>query len=254
MIIYSPSFLAAQMPSYLDLLIVLLLCSVLSLISYRLRLLTASGSLASFAVGVVIGVFGSIEWLLLLIFFAVAGFIVTRFHMDIKMQRGLQEGRKGERTWKNVVANSLVPAAVAVGTYALGLQGTDAAGVIYLTSIAVAASDTIASELGVLSAKARLITTMKPVPAGTDGGVSLLGTFWAFMGSLIAAVLGWAVIFPGTWPDWEILIPIVLGFVGCNIDSLIGATWERRGIVSKLGTNIISMAVATALAALILWA
>jgi uncharacterized protein (TIGR00297 family) len=241
------------MPSNIDLVIVLLLCVVLSLISYRMRLLTASGSLASFAMGVVIGVFGSVQWLLLLIAFAVAGFVVTRFRLEIKMQRGLQEGKKGERTWKNVVANSLVPAVVAVGTWALGLQGTEEAGLVYLTSIGVAASDTIASELGVLSAKARLITTMRPVPAGTDGGVSVLGTFWAFMGALFAAVIGWAIIFPGTWPDWRILIPIVLGFVGCNLDSLIGATWERSGKVSKLGTNILSMAIATALAAIILW-
>ncbi|HUL39561.1 MAG TPA: DUF92 domain-containing protein [Methanomassiliicoccales archaeon] len=236
-----------------NLAVVLALCAVLSVISYRFKLLTASGSIASFAVGVVIGVFGSIEWLLLLIAFAIAGFVVTRFRLEVKVQRGLQEGRRGERTWKNVVANSLVPAAVAVGTWALGLQGTEEAGLIYLTSIGVAASDTIASELGVLSAKTWLITTMRPVAPGTDGGVSVQGTFWAFMGSVFAAVLGWAIIFPGTWPDWRILIPIVLGFVGCNIDSLIGATWERSGKVSKLGTNVISMAVATVLAAVILW-
>jgi uncharacterized protein (TIGR00297 family) len=241
------------MLSYLDLVIVLLLCATLSYISYKLRLLTASGSLASFGVGMVIGVFGSVQWLILLIAFAIVGFLVTRFRMEIKTQRGLQEGKKGERTWRNVVANSLVPAAVAVGTYAMGFQGTEEAGLIYLTSIGVAASDTIASELGVLSAKTRLITDMRPVAPGTNGGVSVQGTFWAFMGSLFAAAIGWAIIFPGTWPTWEILVPIVLGFVGCNIDSLIGATWERSGKVSKLGTNILSMAAATALATIILW-
>jgi uncharacterized protein (TIGR00297 family) len=241
------------MPSYLDLVIVLLLCAVLSLISYKLRMLTASGSLASFAMGVVIGVFGSVQWLFLLIVFAIVGFLVTRFRLEIKMQRGLQEGRKGERTWKNVLANGLVPAMVAVSAWALGIQGTEEAGLVYLTSIGVAASDTIASELGVLSAKTRLITTMRPVLPGTDGGVSLQGTFWALMGSLFATVIGWAIIFPGTWPDYQILIPIILGFVGCNIDSLIGATWERSGKVSKLGTNILSMAIATTIAALILW-
>lgn len=232
---------------------VLVLCAALSVISLRLRLLTASGSLASFLMGVVIGVFGSVEWLLLLIAFALAGFVVTRFKLEIKVQRGLQEGRKGERTWKNVVANGLVPALVAIGSWVVGANGSEEAGLVYLTSISVAASDTIASELGVLSDKARLITDMSPVSAGTDGGVSAVGTFWAFMGALFATVLGWAVIFPGTWPDWIILVPILLGFIGCNIDSLIGATWERQGKVSKLDTNILSMALATALAALLLF-
>ena len=44
-----------------NLAVVLALCAVLSIMSYRFKLLTASGSLASFAMGVVIGVFGSIE-------------------------------------------------------------------------------------------------------------------------------------------------------------------------------------------------
>lgn len=236
-----------------NLAVVLALCLVLSVLSYRLGLLTKSGGAASFAVGVVIGTFGSINWLLLLIAFTLAGFVVTRFKLDIKVQRGLQEGRKGERTWRNVLANGFVPALVAVGAWALGASGTVDAGIVYLTAIGVAASDTVASELGVLSGKARLITTMEPVPAGTDGGVSALGTFWAFMGALLASALGWAVLFPGMWPDWRLLIPISVGFIGCNIDSLIGATLERRGMVSKLGTNIGSMAAGTLLAAILLY-
>jgi len=234
-----------------NLAIVLVLCTTLSIISYKLRLLTLSGSVASFVMGVVIGTFGSINWLLLLIAFALVGFVVTRVKLESKMERGLQEGRKGERTWKNVVANGLLPAIVAVVAWALGVSDTVDAGVVYLTAISVAASDTIASELGVLSDKAKLITTMKDVPAGTDGGVSVMGTIWAFLGAMFASFLGWAVIFPGMWPDWRLAIPIVVGFLGCNIDSLIGATLERKGKISKLGTNIASMAAGTALAALI---
>ena len=237
------------MPSYLDLVIVLLLCAVLSIISYRLRLLTLSGSIASFVMGVIIGLFGSINWLILLIAFALLGFLVTRFKLELKVDRGVQEGKKGERTYKNVLANGLVPALVAVGAFALGEQDSMTASIVYLTAISVAASDTIASELGVLSNKTRLITTMKPVLPGTDGGVSAYGTFWALMGAVFASMLGWLILFPGKAVSMEILVPIIFGFVGCNVDSLIGATLERKGIVSKLGTNIISMAVG-ALAAL----
>jgi uncharacterized protein (TIGR00297 family) len=237
------------MPSYLDLVIVLLLCAVLSIISYRLRLLTLSGSIASFVMGVIIGLFGSINWLILLIAFALLGFLVTRFKLELKVDRGVQEGKKGERTYKNVLANGLVPALVAVSAFALGEQDSVTASIVYLTAISVAASDTIASELGVLSNKTRLITTMKPVLPGTDGGVSAYGTLWALMGAVFASMLGWLILFPGEAVSMEILVPIIFGFVGCNVDSLIGATLERKGIVSKLGTNIISMAVG-ALAAL----
>jgi uncharacterized protein (TIGR00297 family) len=235
-----------------NLALVLFLCAALSFLSFKLRLLTASGSLASFILGAVVGVFGSIGWLLLLIAFTLVGFLVTRFKMDIKMQRGLQEGRRGERTWKNVAANGLVPALVAIVSWLASVNGTVEAGLVYLTSISVAASDTIASELGVLSGKARLITTLEPVQAGVDGGVSVFGTFWALMGALFSTALGWAILFPGSWPDGRVLVPAILGFVGCNIDSLIGATLERGGMVSKLGTNLLSMAAATLLAFAIL--
>ncbi|MEM0448327.1 MAG: DUF92 domain-containing protein [Methanomassiliicoccales archaeon] len=236
----------------IDMALVLSICLLLSVLSYRFGLLTKSGGAASFFVGVVIGVFGSVNWLILLIAFTLAGFVVTKFRLNMKIERGVQEGRKGERTWKNVLANGLVPALIAIISWRLDASRSIEAGIVYLTAISVAASDTVASELGVLSDKAFLITSGVPVAAGTDGGVSIWGTFWAFMGAVLASSLGWAVIFPGTWPEFSIIIPIFMGFIGCNIDSLIGATLERKGLISKLGTNLSSMAIATTLAVLLL--
>jgi uncharacterized membrane protein len=53
---------------------------------------------------------------------------------------------------------------------------------------------------------------------------------------------------PAKTPDLSILIPLSMGFLGCMVDSMIGATLERRRLVSKLGNNIISMAIGSALA------
>ncbi len=225
-----------------DLVVVLLLCGVLSFVSYRLKLLTASGSVASFLMGVIIGSFGSIDWLIILIAFALSGFIVTKFKFELKKRKGVQEGKKGERNWKNVVANGLIPALIALAAWALGLQDSAAADLVYLTAVSVAASDTVASELGVLSNKTFLITSMKRVAVGTDGGVSTYGTAWALFGAAFASILGWLLLFPWGTIDLRLLIPIAMGFLGCNIDSLIGATLERAKIVGKLGTNVLSMA------------
>src|SRR5512135_2729793 len=106
--------IAAASVLVLDLAVVLLLCGVLSLISYWLHLLTASGSLASFLMGVIIGMMGSVNWLIILIAFALSGFLVTKFKFELKKRKGVQEGRRGERSWRNVVANGLVPALIAV--------------------------------------------------------------------------------------------------------------------------------------------
>ena len=48
-------------------------------------------------------------------------------------------------------------------------------------------------------------------------------------------------------------VPVLTGFLGCNVDSLIGATWERDGKISKLGNNMVSMAVAAGLGLVLLY-
>ncbi|OPY33245.1 MAG: hypothetical protein A4E32_00921 [Methanomassiliicoccales archaeon PtaU1.Bin124] len=228
-----------------NIVLLLVLCGLLSILSYRLGLLSRSGSFAALWVGVLIGIFGSFLWLIVLLVFTVAGFAATRYKFDLKEKKGLQEGKKGERTWKNVVANGLVPLVIAIIFYAAGQQDSDLARLTYITAIAVAASDTIASEMGVISAKVYLITTFKRVEPGVDGGISAYGTAWALFGSIFASLLGWVLLFPGMMFDARILVPLVLGFVGCNIDSLIGATLETWGYVDKLGNNISSMAISS---------
>jgi len=230
--------------------IVIVLCSVLSVLSFRFGLLTKSGALASFIVGMAIGGLGSIGWLVTLIVFTFMGFLLTKFKFQLKEKKGVQEGKKGERTYRNVVANGLVPALVAAISFMLGAQESQLAGIIYITSVAVAASDTAASELGVLSDRVYLITTGRRVTPGTDGGVSGLGTLACIAGSFFAAYIGWVVIFQQLF-DPLLLIPVVLGVVGCMIDSFIGATLERRGIVGKLHVNMISMAAASVLALIV---
>ncbi len=239
------------MPSGLDVALVAILCAVLSVISFRLSLLTASGSVAAFVVGMVIGVFGSILWLTALIVFAVLGFAVTRYRLQLKLRKGVQEGARGERTHRNVLANGLVPALIALLAWGTSTETTATASIIYIAALAEASSDTIASELGVLSRKARLITTWERVPAGTNGGVSAYGTMWALIGAVAASIVGWLLIFPGQLADVYIFIPIAAGFTGCIVDSIIGATLERRGLVDKLGNNIMSMAIASIIALLL---
>jgi uncharacterized protein (TIGR00297 family) len=228
--------------------VVAVLCTVLSVLCVLLGLLTLSGGIASFVVGMIIGGLGSVQWLLILILFTVLGFIVTKFRFQIKESKGLQEGRKGERTYRNVLANGLVPVLIAVASYALGIQGSDLAAVAYISAVAVAAADTTASEMGVLSEPTYLITTGAHVPPGTDGGISLYGTIWCGLASLVASYVGWLVIIQSPF-DPLFLVPAAMGVVGCMMDSLIGATLERRGMVGKLHVNILSMGFGAVLAA-----
>ncbi|MEM2978922.1 MAG: DUF92 domain-containing protein [Methanomassiliicoccales archaeon] len=231
--------------------VILLLCCVLSLLAYKFQLLSASGSAASMIIGILIGWFGSLSWLLTLIFFVFAGFIVTRFKLRVKIERGLQEGEKGERTYRNVLANGLVPTVVALLAYFTGTQDEFVGEIAYISAVSVAAADTTASELGVLSDKTYLITNFKKVRPGTNGGISLFGTLCAILAAVLSSVIGWISIISYESANWLILVPFFSGIIGCMVDSLIGATLEDRGYVSKLTTNIISMFVGAAIGAII---
>ncbi len=239
------------------------LCGVLCYLAYREQVLTREGTLAAFAVGLVIGILGDVTWLLLLLFFLLSSFVATRYRFALKEAMGVQEGKKGERRASNVLANGIAPMAAAVlSALNLGWFPRSASGVVFLSALAVAGSDTLASEIGVLSPRPVLITTGQRVTPGTDGGISILGEACALLAALYTALFGWVVLswlarayaLDVTMPDNAtfLLIPALLGFVGCQIDSVIGATLERRGVVNKKTTNLLATSAGAILAYLIL--
>ena len=242
------------------------LCGVLCALAYREEVLTLDGTVAAFFVGLVIGILGDVTWLLLLLFFLLSSFVATRYKFALKEAMGVQEGRKGERRASNVLANGVAPMAAAVLSSAgLPWFPREASGVVFLAALAVAGSDTLASEIGVLSPNPVLITTFERVKPGTDGGISLLGQGCAVLAALYTALFGWLVLnlaaraygLQPTMPveSWFLIIPAVIGFVGCQLDSVIGATLERRGLVNKKTTNLIATCTGAVLAylALLAW-
>jgi uncharacterized protein (TIGR00297 family) len=70
-----------------------------------------------------------------------------------------------------------------------------------------------------------LITTLKPVPRGTEGAVSLEGTVAGVVGSIAIAIFGWLL---GLISPIGILICAIAAFVATTIESLIGATIEDK--------------------------
>ena len=64
---------------WMEIVAVLALSALLSLMAFRLDLLTKSGCISAAAVGIVIGLCGSLSWLLLLIVFTLLGIAATLF-------------------------------------------------------------------------------------------------------------------------------------------------------------------------------
>jgi uncharacterized protein (TIGR00297 family) len=239
------------------------LCLALSSLAYYKQVLTKGGTVAAFVIGMIIGIAGDVTWLFLLLFFLLSSFAATKYRFALKEAMGVQEGKKGERGAMNVLANGFAPTAVALlSTLNLGFVPVTWAGLAFLSALAVAGADTLASEIGVLSDKARLITTFKRVKAGTDGGISVLGEVCAIGASLYTALFGWLILYflssrvglTVTLPpeSWFLLIPAVVGFLGCQIDSVLGATVERRGWIHKKGVNLVATSTGALIAYLLL--
>src|SRR5438445_10784534 len=73
-------------------------------LAYWREVLTWHGSLAAFVVGMVIGIFGDVTWLFLLLFFLLSSFLATRYRFALKEALGVHEGVRGERMSTNVLA------------------------------------------------------------------------------------------------------------------------------------------------------
>ena len=235
---------------------VAIICGVLSFLAYHKEVLNKEGAATAFGVGFVIGVFGHIAWLILLLIFLLTSFAATRYKFALKEKKGVQEGVKGERGGANVVANGLVPAAIAFLPFIAKSMEVEPfplehTGLIFVSAIAVAAADTLASEIGVLSDRTYLITTLKRVPPGTNGGVSRLGNLSALAAAAYTAVMGWVFLafLTDTMPmnPLVIIIPLVIGFVGCQIDSVFGATLETRGWLTKKTNNLLTVSIGAVL-------
>lgn len=228
-----------RMEILIDLLI-LAICAILGLITYRFSLLTTDGSLAAAIVGTIIGLINP-SWLILLFSFLIAGVIVTKYRFREKKSIGVQEGIKGERGWRNVLSTGSAPLLIAILSLTDINPGIISA--LFLVAIGTAASDTLASEMGVLSNKTYLITNFRRVKAGTNGGISAYGTFWALIGAFVTSIFGGIFLKAfSSYPSgiYYLFIPGIFGFLGCIIDSILGATLENRGIIGKGAVNLLS--------------
>jgi len=226
---------------------------VLGYIAYRVRIADLSGLLSATLVGVLVIVFGSVWWFILVLLFFVLGGVSTKYRYAYKELRGVAQSRKGVRGYENVFSNTLPALALVVLFRALPeFQPVIFAG--FLACMATATADTLASEVGETSkSPPRLITTLKPVGVGEDGGITLLGETASLLGAAATGVLAFALLALGLEGEVQceplvmLSVAVVCGFLGTNIDSLLGATLQRRGMLSNSGVNLVS----TTLAALL---
>jgi len=224
----------------------LLALAGMAVLGYAIGALDVLGSAASFFLGLFIILMpgAGLGWLLLLVLFTGLGFAATRVGYAGKKARRIAEGEAGERGAKNVMGNGSAAAFAALATQLEPTVPHLAAQLAFATAVTAVAADTLASELGSLARTARsIVAPFQVVPAGTNGGVSWPGQAAAAGAAIVIAVAA----VPLVGIPWRLAwLPAALGFIGCQLDSWLGATFEGSGPrrpLSKQDVNFLASAI-----------
>jgi Predicted membrane protein len=239
------------LPDLHRILLICIFALVLGIGAYWAKAADSDAVLSETIVCLLVILFGGLTWFMLLLAFYLLGGGFTRYGYSHKAKLGIAQSHGGVRGYKNVYSNSLVPLVLAV---CYGVYRNEVFNEIFIfafiASVATANGDTLASEIGETSrSKPRMITTLKETEPGVDGGVTPLGEAASIAGALIIGIL--AAVTGMTGP-FGIVVGAIGGFLGTNFDSFLGATLQRKGILSNNGVNLAATAFG-ALVGAVLW-
>lgn len=208
--------------------IALIINSILIIFAFIIpkKLLTPLGYLNAWILGVI--VWGTLSWpgYTVVMFYFLVGSGVTKIGMAEKEAAGIAEKRSGVRGPENVWGSALIATFCALGTLFFDTPWPQLLILGYVASFSTKLSDTTASEVGKAYGKRTfLITTLKPVPPGTEGAISLEGTLAGVVASGVIALVGFLV---GLINVMGIIYCMIAAFIATNIESLIGATLQEK--------------------------
>ena len=199
-------------------------------------------------IGTLIYTFSGLPGLILLALFLILSLAATKICEVKKELPGIALGKGSIRGAKNALANCSLAAVFAFLSYATLYSN------IFLlclaASLAAAAGDTVSTEIGQsYGKKAFFIASRRAVPPGTEGAVSLEGTLAGFLASFFMAA---GALFLGIIEGVTLLVICVLSSVMANlVESLIGSTVGRKGLIDHDMMNFANTAAAATVASLL---
>ena len=204
---------------------------ILSLLALKAKIADESGLMSATLIGLITIVYTDIRYFIVLLTFYILGSAITKYKYNLKLERGIAEQSGGARGFANVFSNSL-PALFFAMNY--GVFKSEIFVLAFVASISTALGDTMASEVGKTADKVYLITNFKRVEPGTSGGVSLIGEISALIGCFVVSLIAFAL---GLIGIEGMITATILGFIGVHVDSVLGATLEKKGYINNAGVN-----------------
>ncbi len=216
-------------------------------LAYALGFVRGSGVAAGIIYGVAIYCFGGYPAFIVLLFFFLAGSLVSKLGMAHKVRVGAAEAQLGARGAASVVGKCTLGAILALfigmagglGVYHGRVEPMGLAAwlsLAYVGSFAAALADTCASELGpVYGDTPILLTTLVAVQHGTPGGVSAAGTILGVAGAMLLGLLATIL---GLVDERAILYLVISSFCASAVESYLRARWPRSSFPAKQMSNI----------------
>lgn len=195
-------------------------------LSFFLNWLTLDGSTSAWLLGVITFGIAGIEGAAILLFFFISSSLLSKNSRSLDDVRELKFRRTGAQVWAN---------GFWFGFFTLLglLVDLELFKVAAYSSLAFATSDTWASEIGGNRIKGTTwsINGFQKVPPGTDGAISIAGTFAAVGGALSIGVLV-GVLLPTNSLVMGILVAST-GLVATFMDSWLGAHFQDQYLVNS---------------------
>jgi uncharacterized protein (TIGR00297 family) len=227
-----------------QLLTALLVTTAFAALAYALGMISRGGALGGLLVGTTIYASLGPQGFTILALFVIGGSLLTRLGYRSKRRTGTAQEHGGRRGARNALANCTVAVLCAVFAATTGSEIFVAP---FVASLGAAFADTSESEIGQLFSRTpRLVTTLRKVPPGTDGAISLPGTLAGVGAAILTAFLALALGMLET--PVSALLVATAAFLGTVADSLIGALLHRAG--NEL-TNVVCTLVAALIALLL---
>jgi uncharacterized protein (TIGR00297 family) len=196
---------------------------IISVISYKFKLLNLTGAIATFILAWIIFSFGQIKWTIPILTFFIFSSLLSKLRKKINPKVDLYFQKSDERDHVQVIANGGFPGILVLINQ---ISPSELFYIAYVSAIAAVCSDTWATEIGTMfNVKSFNIINFQKVEQGISGGVSLVGFIGAALGAISISVSA----LPWLNNIREIIMIIFFaGFLGSTFDSVLGSTLQGK--------------------------
>lgn len=230
------SYFLINAPEAENYIVPILLTPLIIALSYSKRALTVSGIIAAIFIDIIISLsLGNFGFCILCLFFA-GGVTVDKIKKCYKKTKQNAkeplEKRGDCRDHVQVLANGSVATVCAIAFF---FTRERIFIIAFISSLAEALADTVASGIGVLRGKAYDLFRMRRCEPGVSGGMSLLGTAASFVASLLVSAVALAF---GRINLVESIIVLFTSFLGAIFDSFLGSLFQIKYKCQKCGAIV----------------